>query len=100
MLPKVDTNNAVARRLVEQNATLLLRGVPEGALIALDLAEFNAGDKFAGVKMVPLGCHVLATRSEAEGGPGASRDVSVFVASEPGQVIVRQLRLDAVGRAC
>ena len=94
-LPAVRTDNATARRLAATGATLLLRGVPEGAEIALDMAEFNAGPRFAGVKMVPLGPHVLATRAPAEGGPGAGRDWSVFVADKPGQVVVRHWDAEA-----
>ena len=46
--------------LAEQGATILLLGVPAGTTIGIDFTTYAAGDKFAGLKMIPPGLHFLS----------------------------------------
>jgi A1 cistron-splicing factor AAR2 len=46
--------------LAAQGATLLLLGVPPGTTIGIDFTSYSAGDKFAGLKMIPPGLHFLS----------------------------------------
>ena len=51
-----DQRNALAA----QGATLLLLDVPAGTTIGIDFTSYTAGDKFAGLKMIPPGLHFLS----------------------------------------
>lgn len=46
--------------LAAQGATLLLLDVPAGTTIGIDFTSYAAGDKFAGLKMIPPGLHFLS----------------------------------------
>ena len=72
---------------------LLLLGVPAGASIGLDGAEWAVGDAFRGFRGVPpRGVHLLTSCAEERaGGAGATR-VAEFIALPPGSVDVRRWR--------
>lgn len=54
-----DMDPAVARKLLVEGATVIVRGVPPGTEFGLDMNSWNVGDQFMGVKMIPPGIHFV-----------------------------------------
>jgi A1 cistron-splicing factor AAR2 len=88
----------LARNLAQQGATVLMLGVPAGAIVGVDHQAFHVGPKFKGVKMLPPGphffsCRAAASSSSASGGPagpgGVAPPTSCFLHLSPRQVVVR-----------
>jgi len=49
----------VARRLMQEGATLVLLDMPPGTEVGIDMNSWNIGNKFRGVKMIPPGIHFV-----------------------------------------
>eukprot|EP00877_Chromochloris_zofingiensis_P000739 jgi/Chrzof1/10666/Cz05g07160.t1 len=77
-----------ARQLASNGAAVLLLGIPQGTLIGVDQQVFAAGPKFAGIKMLPPGVHLISY--QAAGTPGQfAPAVSTFKYLNPKEVVVR-----------
>jgi len=55
----VEMDQAVAKRLLVEGATLVVLGVPAGTQFGVDMNSWNVGDQFKGVKMIPPGIHFV-----------------------------------------
>ena len=55
----IEMDPAVARKLLVEGATVIVRDVPPGTEFGLDMNSWNVGDQFMGVKMIPPGIHYV-----------------------------------------
>ena len=49
----------LAKNLVKEGATFVLKNVPKGSEFGIDMVSYNVGDKFKGLKMIPPGLHFI-----------------------------------------
>jgi A1 cistron-splicing factor AAR2 len=49
----------LANRLFDEGSFLILKDVPRGTLIGMDMQSWNTGDKFMGIKLIPPGIHFV-----------------------------------------
>ena len=55
----VEMDPAVAKKLLVEGASVVIRGVPPGTQFGIDMNSWNVGDQFMGVKMIPPGLHFV-----------------------------------------
>lgn len=84
----MDMDPALAKKLVQLGATLLILNMPPGTYFGIDSQGFTVGPKFKGVKMLPPGPHFITYRSISEQG-GAAPASGFFLHVEPRQIIVK-----------
>lgn len=49
----------MAKNLVKEGGTFVLKNVPKGSEFGIDMVSFNVGEKFKGLKMIPPGLHFI-----------------------------------------
>ena len=49
----------LANRLFHEGSLLVLRDVPRGTEIGLDMQAWHTGDRFLGIKLIPPGIHFV-----------------------------------------
>ncbi|KAJ9577463.1 hypothetical protein L9F63_005964 [Diploptera punctata] len=67
-----EMDQALARRLLIEGATLVFLDVPPGTEFGIDMKSWNTGDNFKGVKMIPPGLHYVyysAVNKEGDSAP-------------------------------
>lgn len=64
---------AIANRLFEEGAILVVAGLPAGTEFGIDLDTNKVDELFRGVKMIPAGPHFVYTAAEGLYGDSASR---------------------------
>jgi len=71
-----------------RRGTLLCLNVPKGTSFGIDYQQFQTGDKFKGIKLIPPGLHFIYYNTNNEyGGEGAPK-TSFFKWFEAGEVLV------------
>ena len=50
----------LANRLFHEGSLLVLRDVPRGTEIGLDMQAWHTGDRFLGIKLIPPGIHFFS----------------------------------------
>nr|CAG4644194.1 EOG090X0AVR [Lepidurus arcticus] len=68
-----EMDQELAKLLFEEGATLVLQDVPVGTEFGIDLASWNTGEKFRGVKMIPPGLHFIYFSAVGKEGQAAPR---------------------------
>lgn len=58
----IEMDQALARKLLVDGATLVLLNVPSGTEVGIDLKSWNTADNFNGIKMIPAGFHYVHYR--------------------------------------
>eukprot|EP00088_Acartia_fossae_P003655 TRINITY_DN11560_c0_g1_i9.p1 TRINITY_DN11560_c0_g1~~TRINITY_DN11560_c0_g1_i9.p1 ORF type:complete len:371 (-),score=66.65 TRINITY_DN11560_c0_g1_i9:199-1311(-) len=54
-----EMDQALARKLFDEGAVLILKDVPPATEFGIDTHSWNTGEKFLGVKMIPPGLHFI-----------------------------------------
>jgi len=52
-------DQTTAKRLLKEGATLVVEGMPIGCEFGIDMNVYKVGEKFHGVKMIPVGLHLI-----------------------------------------
>jgi A1 cistron-splicing factor AAR2 len=56
---KLELDPEVASRLFNEAGFLVLKDVPPGTEIGIDMRAWNTGDRFLGIKLIPPGIHYV-----------------------------------------
>lgn len=78
-----------ARKLYEEGGIFIFLNVPEGTEFGIDLKSWTTGEKFRGVKMIPVGLHYIFYDSVSNTGDTAPR-IGFFHHFKKGEVLVKK----------
>lgn len=81
-----------ARSMATQGGSVLMLGVPSGAVVGVDHQAFGTGAMFKGIKMLPPGMHFFSCAAPGHGEAGGSAvapATGFFLKLAPCQVVVK-----------
>ena len=57
--PELELEPEVANRMFHEGGFLVVKDMPRGTEVGIDMRAWNTGDRFLGIKLIPPGLHFV-----------------------------------------